>query len=269
MTEGQQGQVTEEDLKNMTPEQIAEMQKQNCIFCHIIAGKVASRKVYEDDKAVGILDINPANPGHVVIIPKEHYAIMPQIPEDILAHLFMVTKGISQACLKAFKAQGTNIFVANGAVAGQRAQHFMIHIIPRKENDGITSFKLPEKQIDEQQIEEIRKILRQKLNEMMGLKEEVIDFDKKREDAQQEEGEGKESEEPAASGKSPEDEGPEEPAEAEGDEAPDDIRKELSGEGPEEEPETEEQAEEGSEDKESKKDEEIDIDIDKIADLFK
>ena len=56
-------QVTEEELQKMSPEQIAELQKQNCIFCKIIAGEIPSKKVYEDDNFIGILDINPATQG--------------------------------------------------------------------------------------------------------------------------------------------------------------------------------------------------------------
>lgn len=165
-------QLTPEDLKDMSPEQIAELQKQNCIFCHIISGRVASKKVYEDEKCIAVLDINPANPGHVLLMPKEHYAIMPLIPEDIIGHLFMVSKGISHACLRAFKAQGTNIFVANGVAAGQKAQHFMIHVIPRKEKDGLTYFTLPKKRVTKQQLEELKKILKARINFVFGVKEE-------------------------------------------------------------------------------------------------
>jgi len=168
MAEGQQ--ITQEELKNMTPEQIAELQKQNCIFCHIISGKVASKKIYEDDKCLAILDINPANPGHVVLMPKEHFAIMPLIPEDLIGHLFMVAKGISHACLRALKAQGTNIFVANGTAAGQKAQHFMIHIIPRKEGDDLKSFILQKKEVGD--LEDVRKRLKARINFVFGVKEE-------------------------------------------------------------------------------------------------
>ncbi len=134
--------------ENMTPEQMAALAKQQCIFCQIASGKVASRKVYEDDIVVGVLDINPANPGHVLLITKEHYVVMPQIPDDVVAHIGMVAKGISHALLRAIKAQGTTIFVANGVAAGQRAQHFMLHVIPRIENDGI-GIEAPEHQISD------------------------------------------------------------------------------------------------------------------------
>jgi len=175
--------VTEEELANMSPEQIQELQKQNCIFCHIISGKVASKKIYEDDKVLAILDINPANPGHILLLIKEHYQVMPQIPDDEISHIFMVAKAISHACLKALKAQGTNIFIANGALAGQKAPHFMLHIIPRANVDGIKIFDLPEKDIPDGVLEQIRAGLTNKINELLGIKtEEPVVLDKKPEE---------------------------------------------------------------------------------------
>jgi len=175
--------VTEEDLANMSPEQLQELQKQNCIFCHIISGKVASKKIYEDDKVLAILDINPANPGHILLLTKEHYQIMPQVPDDEISYMLMVAKAISNACLKALKAQGTNIFIANGMVAGQKASHFMLHIIPRMNTDGIKIFNLPEKSIQEDISEQIRAGLSNKINELFGIKkEEPIVLDKKPEE---------------------------------------------------------------------------------------
>ncbi len=175
--------VTEEELANMSPEQIQELQKQNCIFCHIISGKVASKKIYEDDKVLAILDINPANPGHILLLIKEHYQVMPQIPDDEISHIFMVAKAISHACLKALKAQGTNIFIANGALAGQKAPHFMLHIIPRANVDGIKIFDLPEKDIPDDVLDQIRAGLTNKINELLGIKtEEPVVLDKKPEE---------------------------------------------------------------------------------------
>jgi len=152
----------QERLKNMSPEELMKLQKQRCIFCHIIEGKVEAKKIYEDDKVLAILDINPANPGHILLLPKEHYMILPQMPDDLIEHLFMVVKALSHLLLRILKAQGTNIFVANGLAAGQRAQHFMIHIIPRKEGDGL-NFDLPENRINEDELMEIGKVLREKL----------------------------------------------------------------------------------------------------------
>lgn len=144
----------QEKIKQMSPEELKEFQKKQCIFCQIIAGKVQSKKVYEDENVLAILDINPANPGHVLLMTKEHYSIMPQIPEDEVAHVFMVAKSLSNSMLRSIDAQGTNIIVANGIAAGQRAQHFMAHVIPRKEKDGI-EFALPQKPMEQQEIEAI------------------------------------------------------------------------------------------------------------------
>lgn len=160
-----------EKLKNMSPEELRKFQKEQCIFCHIIKGDVQSRKVYEDENCIAILDINPANPGHILLISKEHYAIMPQIPDDILIYLAKITKDLSAICLKAFKAEGTNIFIANGLAAGQKAQHFMIHIIPRMDNDGL-NLNLNENNIQKEELEKIKIPILNKINEIFNIKQE-------------------------------------------------------------------------------------------------
>ena len=144
----------QEKIKQMSPEELRDFQKKQCIFCQIVAGKVQSRKIYEDDKVLAILDINPSNPGHTLLMTKEHYSIMPQVPDDEVAHVFTAAKSLSNSMLRSIDAQGTNVVVANGIAAGQRAQHFMVHIIPRKENDGI-NFVLPQKTMEQKEIEAI------------------------------------------------------------------------------------------------------------------
>jgi histidine triad (HIT) family protein len=157
----------QEKIKQMSPEELKEFQKKQCIFCQIVSGKVQSKKVYEDDDVIAILDVNPSNPGHILIMPKEHYSIMPQIPYEDIEHIFMVTKALSNASLRALEVQGSNIIVANGVAAGQRAQHFMVHLIPRKENDNI-QFRVPQKTIPEQELQKVRKAL----SEILGAKAE-------------------------------------------------------------------------------------------------
>ena len=157
----------QEKIKQMSPEELKEFQKKQCIFCQIISGKVQSRKVYEDEHVIAVLDINPANPGHLLIMPKEHYSIMPQIPDDEVQHIFMVAKALSNALLRALEVQGSNIIVANGVTAGQRAQHFMAHLIPRKENDDV-NFQVPQKTISEDELQKIK----QALSENLGTKTE-------------------------------------------------------------------------------------------------
>jgi len=159
----------QEKLKNMSPEELKEFQKKQCIFCQIIAGKVQSKKIYEDEEVMAILDVNPANPGHILIMPKEHYSIMPQIPDDEIGHIFAVAKALSNSTLRALEVQGSNILVANGVAAGQRAQHFMAHLIPRKENDNV-GFQIPQKTIPEKELKDIQKML----SESLGSKAEEV-----------------------------------------------------------------------------------------------
>ncbi len=144
----------QERVSQMSPEELKEFQKKQCIFCQIASGKVQSKKIYEDDRVIAILDVNPANPGHAIVLTKEHYSIMPQIPDEETEHAFMIVKFLSNSMLRGIDAQGTNIIVSNGVAAGQRAQHFMAHIIPRKENDGV-NFILPQKTLAQNEIEAI------------------------------------------------------------------------------------------------------------------
>jgi len=161
-----------EKLERMSPEELREFQKKQCIFCQIATAKVRSRKVYEDEKVIAVLDINPASKGHVLVIPKEHYSILPQIPEEEINHLGIIAKRLSHAVLKGLKVQGTSIFIANGTAAGQRAQHFMLHIIPRNSKDGL--LVIPQKQVGDAEISKVRESIQNKLNESLGIKKEVV-----------------------------------------------------------------------------------------------
>lgn len=166
LTDEQRAQL-EEKLKNMSPEEIAAMQKQQCIFCKLVTGEIPSKKVYEDEKTIVILDINPAAKGHLLIIPKEHYAIMPQIPDSELGGLFGVAKRLSQLLLSTMKVEGTSVFIANGTIAGQRAQHFIMHLIPRKDGDGLHSYE--DKLIDKEMQGKVKTAIADRLGELLGV----------------------------------------------------------------------------------------------------
>lgn len=166
-----------ERVNKMSPEELLEFQKSRCIFCQIITGKVQSKKVYEDEYVVAVLDINPANPGHILLMPKEHHSIMPQVPEEVLAHLFIVAKKLSQVALKAIGAKGTNILIQNGIAAGQKAQHFMVHLIPRKDNDGL-KLNIERKTISDSDYNTVKEKLTKRINEIFGIKEEPAKIEK-------------------------------------------------------------------------------------------
>jgi len=152
--------------KEMSPEAAPEAAQQQCIFCKIIKGEIPSKKIYEDSIITVILDINPANLGHLLILPKEHYAVMPQVPGKELGHMFKISKHISNCILKALDVKGTTLFIANGAVAGQKAPHFMIHVIPRTEGDSL--FDIPKRAVKEGDLEKVQQIILTKLKEKLG-----------------------------------------------------------------------------------------------------
>lgn len=245
------------DPSQMTPEQMAAAAKQQCIFCHIASGRVASKKVYEDDKVIAVLDINPANPGHILLITKEHYVVMPQIPDDVVAHIGMVAKALSHALLRALKAQGTTIFVANGVTAGQRAQHFMLHIIPRIEGDGI-GIDYQEHSISDADYKKILDALRKGVEKSLGpVEEEPEEIEKKEEEKEEEEQEEKDEE--AVEEEKEEEEKPEEveeEPETEEEESKVVEAEEVEEEGDEEETEEDEEEKEEDGDKEGDEEEE-------------
>jgi histidine triad (HIT) family protein len=162
------GEVSEEDLKKMSPEEIAELQKQNCIFCKIASKEIPAKIMHETDDIIAILDINPASEGHILVFPKKHYMIMPHLPPEILSRLFENVKLMSQTLLGALQARGTTIFVANGMAAGQKAPHVLIHVFPRKEGDGLIS--LPSYTLTDDEREKLKSTISPYLKEIFGSK---------------------------------------------------------------------------------------------------
>jgi len=127
-----------EKLKDMRPEEIQELMQKQCLFCNILNGDVPSKKIYEDNKVLAILDINPAAMGHTLLFPKEHFSILSQTPDEIVAHLFKVANKISSVLFDTLKSEGTSIYLGNGQIAGQTVPHVAIHIIPRFKDDKVS-----------------------------------------------------------------------------------------------------------------------------------
>ena len=112
-------------------------EENKCIFCGIIDGSMQSAKIYEDELVVCVLDIFPASKGHVLVIPKKHIAVSAQLDEALSSHLFNVGNRMSALLFEAMNAEGTNLLIANGAVAGQKVDHLVLHVIPRYKDDGV------------------------------------------------------------------------------------------------------------------------------------
>jgi len=142
-----------------------------CLVCQIIENKVPSKKVYEDELAMAVIDVNGSNPGHCFVMPKNHYPILEQVPDAEIGRLFNISNRISSAIFESFGAQGTNIFVANGIPAGQTVAHFTINVIPRKENDGINLQWQP-KQMSEEEISTVELKLKEQTKNLGFEKEE-------------------------------------------------------------------------------------------------
>ena len=112
------------------------MKDSNCIFCKLANGEFPTNSIYEDDNFNVILDNGPATKGHCLILPKEHYANLFELPDETAAKAMKLTKKLAGRLKERLGADGLNLVQNNGAAAGQTVDHFHLHLIPRYENDG-------------------------------------------------------------------------------------------------------------------------------------
>lgn len=108
---------------------------ERCVFCRIIAGEETVSIVYEDDHIVAFMDIQPASPGHVLVVSREHYADLFEIPGSEAAHCVSVAKQLAPGIRDATGAAALNLFSANGQAGGQDVEHFHLHLIPVREGE--------------------------------------------------------------------------------------------------------------------------------------
>lgn len=112
-------------------------ESQDCIFCKIIAGEIPSFGLYEDDATYAFMDINPANDGHALVVPKEHSKDILAISDDSIAHTVITAKKIAAAVERTLSPRGVNLVQCNGPAAGQSVFHFHMHVLPRREGDDL------------------------------------------------------------------------------------------------------------------------------------
>jgi len=109
----------------------------DCVFCNIIKGSAPASIAYSDEKVMAIMDIQPVNPEHVLIIPKIHAAQLSELSEETGAHMFKIAIRIAEALRQSgTKCEGINLFLADGEAAGQDIFHVHLHVIPRFRGDG-------------------------------------------------------------------------------------------------------------------------------------
>ncbi|HIQ51134.1 MAG TPA: HIT family protein [Nautiliaceae bacterium] len=135
---------------------------EECIFCKIVKGEIPSYKVFENEKVIAILDINPANKGHILVIPKNHSENIFDIKEEDIIETIKVVKKLS-AIFEEY--DGLNILQNNKEQAGQVVKHFHIHLIPREKGDETrVIFKWIPKRLSQQDFEEISEELKKIIN---------------------------------------------------------------------------------------------------------
>lgn len=109
----------------------------DCLFCRIVANEIPASKVHEDDEVVAFLDIHPVNFGHLLIVPKAHFATLATLPDPLAMATARLVPRLSRAILAATSAPGLHLVVNQGAVAGQTIHHVHWHLIPRFEGDSV------------------------------------------------------------------------------------------------------------------------------------
>lgn len=149
-------------LAKMSPQQKEEFMNQirkkaieDCIFCKILRGEIPARKVFENKKVLAFLDINPVNPGHTLVIPKKHYLLLTEIPDEELSELIKTVRNLSSIIFKVTNAEGITVTQNNGKSAGQIVPHVHFHIIPRFSGDKLEN-KWETMKLEDSQFQEIQ-----------------------------------------------------------------------------------------------------------------
>lgn len=138
------------------------MNKDDCIFCKIANSEIPSATVYEDSICRVILDVNPANKGHALIIPKEHFDNIYSMDAETAAKIFTIATEVAKAQKAELNPDGLNILQNNGEAAGQTVFHFHMHLVPRYIKDNVTMTWIPGK-ADTEELSALSKALRKRI----------------------------------------------------------------------------------------------------------
>lgn len=169
LSEEEQKKALPNFLKKLSQEQLNHLKQtqsvQQCPYCLIAENKIQAKKIYEDNELIAALEINPVNPGHSIIFPKKHFQVLAQILD--VSHLFNIVNKVSALLFDVLGAQGTNVLVSNGQVAGQVIPHVVINIIPRYKGDNL-NLNLPIKKIKEEELNKILSKIKEKSEEFLS-----------------------------------------------------------------------------------------------------
>jgi histidine triad (HIT) family protein len=109
----------------------------DCVFCKIVSKEIPAEILFENDKVISVLDINPIHYGHALILPKQHCSDFLDLPEETYHSILQGTRIVTSALVRSLKLEGYNLFSNNGIIAGQSVFHFHLHITPRYREDNI------------------------------------------------------------------------------------------------------------------------------------
>lgn len=140
-------------------------QKTDCIFCKIIEGTAPADIVYRDDMVTAFMDINPINPGHVLVIPNLHTPGLEGLPDAYGKYLFNAAQELAAALRRTdLEPDGINLILADGAAAGQEVFHLHLHVLARYNGDGFGFHRGKKGQPDEALPSEVASMLREALS---------------------------------------------------------------------------------------------------------
>ena len=129
-----------------------------CIFCKIVANEIPSKKIYEDDLVLGMLDISQTTKGHSLVLPKKHYDNILEMPKEELDHMINVVQDLSKQLINKLDAKGINVLTNINEAAGQSVLHAHIHLIPRYNENDTIKIQYTQNEFD---LDEIQKAINQ------------------------------------------------------------------------------------------------------------
>ncbi len=141
------------------------MPREFCIFCEIVAGRADASVVYEDEHVIAFLDLFPVNPGHTLVIPKAHATYLSELDPRDGERVFRAAHRIAAAVRDSeVRCEGVNLFLADGAVAGQEVFHVHLHVLPRFDGDPFGLILGDKSQAEREELSKVAESIRSSLS---------------------------------------------------------------------------------------------------------
>jgi len=140
---------------------------ENCVFCGIISGRVPAPIVFEDEMTVAFLDHRPVFPGHCLLVPRNHWETLADLPRDLVGPFFANAQLLAQAVEQALEAHGTFVGINNRV--SQSVPHLHVHIVPRRRKDGLRGFFWPRHKYENaQQMQLIQEAIKSTIHKLVS-----------------------------------------------------------------------------------------------------